>query len=328
MTSSTSARIFRYRQYAKHIDPLTRELAIEITVHNPSEDEVDEILLAEEDYRPGLRVLDFDDSQLALLPNEIARMLLAQQTSPEAKDMLDRMRKHEVYLYWIKLPAGHELRAHETRILRLTYVDGRHHDFHWWPPPKMFFNIPEYEAEFNVVSTVDHPHFFCVAPPEGHEVRLEEIRAEAVSKQHRRALTAADHYYLDSKGPIIDVAIPHLKNETASVRLVYGIYPEPNELYVLVGIILGLLAASAVFLAALLILWGDPSAYGTGTVWTLTAVKGLQSNALLIGTSIVLTSAGFIGLSSGSVFQRSKWWASASAVLATLALFVALAMGG
>lgn len=315
----------RYRMLIQHVDPLTRELSIELTVHNPSDEAVDEVLLVEDSYRPGLRVLDYDDAQLALLPNEVIRRRLKASKEPADQELLSAMNDHKVFLNWVVFPGERALSAHETRVLRFVYTDGRLHDYHWGSATKLFFNIPEYSIEFNVVSSVDYPHFVCVSPPVGHRVVVEEHLAEAKSRTQARPLVGADHYHINAKGPLIDVAIPHLPNETACVRTVYGVYPERNEEFLLVGVILGLLLASLAFFFSLTLFWLDPAAYGKS--WLDTTVKALQSNAPIVGTSIVLLAAGFIGLASGSVFQRAKWWASASGAIAALGIFAAMLQG-
>lgn len=322
---ANSIRILRYRMLVQHVDPLTRELSIELTVHNSAEEAIDEVLFVEDSYRPGLRVLDYDDAQLALLPNEIIRSRLETSKEPEDQALLSDMSSHKAFLNWVVFPDGRALASHETRVLRFIYTDGSLHDYHWLSPTKLFFNIPEYSIEFNVASSVDFPHLVSVSPPVGHRVLVEEHVAEARSRTRSRPLGSADHYHINANGPLIDVAIPHLSTETACVRTVYGVYPERNEALLLVGVIVGLLVVSTGFLTALALLWLDPAFYGK--TWLHTAVQALDSNAPLVGTSIVLLSAGFIGLASGSVFQRAKWWASASGVIAALGIFVSMIQG-
>lgn len=311
--------ILRHRVLIRHIDPLTREMCLELTIHNASGEETDEAVLVEDTYRPGLCVLDNDDSQLALLPNDAIRHILKESGEPENLELVERMNRHEVFVYWIKFPTGRELEPHETRVIRLVHTESLLHEYRWSSLPKLFFNIPEYLVEVTVPDSTDYPHFVSVSPPEGHQLVVEELKAVASWETASRELTPADHFHVGTSGPYIDIAIPHVEGRVAQVRMVYGVYPERNEQHLLTGVILGLLAVSAAFMIAMFLFWQDPGIFGSG--FPHTAIKALNGNSLLLGTSLALLSAGFVGLAGGSVFQRTKWWASASGAVAALGIF-------
>ena len=314
-------RVLRHRLRIRHEDPITRNLSIEITLHNDHEDPSDEVVLTEDTYRPGLRVLDSDGSELALLPNQIIREILSGSENPEAPKLLEALNSRQMYVYWVVFPAGRAIESHGTRVIRLEWTEGRQHEFPWNFGMRLFFNIPAYEVEETVPPTADHPHFVTVYPPPTHRLVVEEHTARVLSQTGSRDLTEKDHYHIGAWGPILDVGIPSVEGHTVHVRTVYGVYPDRNESHLLAAIILGLVALSFVFFVSMIFWAWDPAVFGKTTL--LSAMKVLAGDATLIGTTIVALCAGFVGLASGPVFQRAKWWAMAGGAVAALGILAA-----
>jgi hypothetical protein len=314
--------ILRNRLLIHHADPLTREMCVEITLHNDRNESTDEVILRQDTYLPGLRVFDADGSELALLPNGVIRDILSASGRRGDRDLIEEMNAHRVYVFWIKFPRDSELEPHETRVVRLAYTDSQLHEYRWSSLTKCFFNIPEYEVEFNLPDSVAYPNFVSISPPEAHRLVLEEIEAKAKGPTASRDLEDRDHFHIRANGVYIDATIPRVEGHVSTVRMVYGVYPERNEQHLLIGVILGLLIVSLSFLLSMFLLWQEPTWFGTG--FFKTAVKALSANALLLGTSLALLAAGFVGLAEGSVFQRTKWWASASGAMAAAGMFFSL----
>lgn len=311
-------RVFRHRLRITHQDPLTRELSIEVTVHNDREDSTDELVLTEDTYRTGLRVFDADGTELSLLPNQVIREILVASDSAEDRKLLESLNSHLSYVNWIIFPDGRDIKSHETRIIRLTWTENLQHSFPWSFGMRLFFNIPAYVIEETVPSSADYPHFVTVYPPPSHRLVVEEHSAKVLGDRGSRDLTEKDHYHVGAWGPILDLSIPCVDNHNVHIRTVYGVYPDRNESYLLSLIVLGLVLLSSLYFIGMVFWAADPAAYGSGLIRT--AVKALVGNATLIGTTIVALCAGFVGLASGPVFQRAKLWAMLAGAVAALGI--------
>jgi hypothetical protein len=140
-------RIFRHRLRVTHLDPLTRELSIEITLHNDHDEVADEVVLTEDQYRPGLRVVDADDSELSLLPNPVIREILSEAKSQESANLLRMLNAHQAYVYWIVFPEARAIESHGTRVVRLVWTENRQPSYSWGLGLRLFFNVPGYAIE-------------------------------------------------------------------------------------------------------------------------------------------------------------------------------------
>jgi hypothetical protein len=314
-------RVLRHRLRIRHEDPLTRELSIEVTLHNDHDDPADEVVLTEDTYRPGLRIFDSDGSELALLPNVVIREILSDSENPEAPKLLRALNRRDAYVYWVVFSGSRAIESHGTRVIRLVWTESRQHDFPWGFGMRLFFNIPAYEVEETVPPTADHPHFVTIYPPPDHRLVVEEHTAEVLGETGSRDLTEKDHYHIGAWGPILDVSVPSVANHTVHVRTVYGVYPDRNESLLLAVIVLGLVLLSSAFFISMVLWAGDPGIYGKAAFRS--AMKVLAGDATLIGTAIVAICAGFVGLASGPVFHRAKWWAMAGGAVAALGILAA-----
>jgi hypothetical protein len=313
-------RILRHRLSITHEDPLIRSLSIEVTIHNDSDEEREDLVLREDTYRTGLRIFDADGTELALLPNQTIREILSESEGPEDSTLLDEINTRKVFLHWIVFPEDRTLRAHETRVIRLTWTENLQHSFPWGLGLRTLFNIPAYLIEATVPSLADYPHFVTVYPPPAHRIVVEEHSAKVLGSSGSRDLSEADHYHIGAFGPVLDVSLPCVSNHTVHLRTVYAVYPDRNDSIVLAVIVLGLVLLAALFFSGMVLWVADPKIYGTGIVRS--ALKVLVSDAVLIGTTIVALCAGFVGLASGPVFQRAKLWAMLAGAVAALGILV------
>lgn len=321
-TTIPRLRVLRHKLRVTHTDPLSRELSIELTVHNDHSDSADEAVLVEDVYRPGLRVYDSDGSELALLPNTVIREILEGSSKPEDGKLLETLNKHQSYVYWVVFPGSRAIEPHGTRVIRMVWTESRKHSFPWAWGLKAFFNIPAFRVEVNVPPTADWPHFVTVYPPSGYRLVTEEYSAEVLGANDSRPLTEKDHYHIGAWGPLLDISIPHVDNHTVRVRAVYGVYPDRNEADLLGGIMVGLLLLAIGFFVSMLLWVAHPGSFHNHKL-IRSALVVLQGNATIIGTTVILLCAGFVGLVSGPVYLRAKWWAIVCGAVAAAAILVA-----
>jgi hypothetical protein len=315
-------QILRHRLRINHTDPLTSEFTIELTLHNDNEDSTGEVVLKEDTYRPGLRVLNSDDSELALLPNHVVRGILSGLKSKEASHLLSELNQHLAYVYWVVFPESCSIEPHGTRVIRLTWTENRQHEYPWSWGLGLFFNVPRYQIEETVPTDDEYPHFITAYPPPSHRLKVEEHEAKALGQNTSRDLTENDRYHIGAWGPMLDISVPRVENHTVHVRTVYGIYPDRNESWILAAIVIGLATLAGGFLVTMgLWAFDNPAFQNHGLISK--AVRALDGSATLIGTTIVALCAGFVGLASGPVYQRAKWWAMAAGAVAALGILVA-----
>jgi hypothetical protein len=160
-----------------------------------------------------------------------------------------------------------------------------------------------------------------IAPP-GFLVEVEEQSAVALGPSGSTELTTEDHFHRYPSVRVIDVNLPHKDDRTVQFRMVYGVYPQENEQSVIVASTVFLLAASALFLASMVIWAYAPGTYSGIQLASSPFIKAAHSEATLIGTADILVSVGFIGLASGTILQRSKWWALSAIIMASVALLL------
>lgn len=311
-------KVFRHRLRIIHEDPLTRDLSVELTLHNDREDSADEVVLTEDTYRTGLRVFDADGTELALLPNQVIRHILSGSKSPEDAILLDALNTRRAYVNWIIFPGDRAIKSHETRIIRLTWTENLQHSFRWGLGMRTFFNIPAYLIEVTVTAASDYPHFVTVYPPPLHRIVVEEHSARVLGQTDSRDLTESDHYHIGAWGPILDISIPCVSNHTTHARTVYAVYPDRNDSILLSTVVLGLVLLSTLFFVGMTLWAVDSQIYGAGLVHS--ALHVLAGNAILIGTTDVALCAGFVGLASGPVFQRAKLWAMLGGAIAAIGI--------
>lgn len=315
-------QVLRHRLRITHDDPLTRQLSIELTLHNDHNKAANEVVLTEDTYRPGLRVFDSDGSELALLPNTAIREILSKSNDPPDAALLESLNSRRAYVYWVVFPESRAIEPEGTRIIRMMWTESLQHKFPWALGVKTFFNIPSYKIDVTVPPESDQPHFVTVYPPAGHRLVVERHSAMVLSPTDARDLTEGDHYHIGAMGPILDISIPHVESREVHVETVYGVYPDRNESDLLSGVAIGLIVLAVGFLLSMALWVTVPGAFHAHKL-IRSALATLQANATLIGTSLIILCAGFVGLVSGPVFLRAKWWAIICGGVAAVGILVA-----
>jgi hypothetical protein len=332
--------ILRKRTFYTHSTPINISVTDEFTLFNRTDSDQKYILLRSFGYRPAMKVLDQDGSELGLLPNDKVRELLEdaiRQGDQTAKPLLDSINNHTLYLQFISIPEERPFKSYQIRIIKFISIlpedrPGEGGNISIKKPKSdlrskfNLFDIPEFRIseEFSVS---DPPSRFVIVPPAGFIVKKTYSRLSAQDNNEWRVIKEDDeHYHITSKPNVVDVNIPQIPDSKRKFKLYYEIRlqkAEENIYRRFIGTLLGFSVIFALVVTRIL----PSSTIGIPITKTYSYIAPITSRILsqetLVTTAIILTALVFIGFTSSKVTQPTKYWALAAIIITVLAVLLA-----
>ncbi len=273
-------KIIRERILISHLSPYQREIVDEITLLNPTDSEVRSIFVFKRNFMPNLKVLDECGNELTYYTNDFTKQAIrdfadfSADQKQELEDILDRMKKHELFVIWITLPSDKAIQADEVRLIKLSYEDNRNlkavkknyvKSFapnawqYFFVRQKHLFSVPTFPNDFNKdYDQQQHDIFISISVPEGSELKidvLKETKTQKILEQNgamqmceiESPLKKEDGYYKDEDSRIASIRFPPTRNKI-NFEMHYEIIPERSERLFYTTMVSSLIAASLIFL--------------------------------------------------------------------------------
>jgi len=200
--------------------PFRRLLIRELLFYNNSEKTITDILFDIDEFMLGLRVFDYDGTELSVYPKNFIRDLL--QKYLNEKD-LNELTKPGKYILWIPLPASKPLEPKETRLIKLQYFDPKEVKPATWKVSA--FNLPRFRITIRKKEEEDYDTFFVIKAPESYEIKYKKEKAEKNGKD----LVKDDGFYEDVYSYIVNIRIPYIKESFVNFSALYEIKPSRIE---------------------------------------------------------------------------------------------------
>lgn len=274
MTLTRGLQIIRSRFFFNHSSPSERVITEEITLYNDSPDSSNFVIISLPDFREGLRVLDFDNSELAFYPKDIIRkeLLAIKETN---KDLYDRITDalENRHLLWIVFPEGRSIKPKELRVLKLVYYDREEIKY-----VSTFFNIPQFFQTKHKTPQENYDTFYFVKAPTNYELKFERTVGENLPEK----------VYEETRKSFISIRLP-TSGTSYLYEFIYEVGLSKGERSKWMGLTIGLsiLAISLTVIAPL--------------EWVNRIVLGA------LGAAILTISTAMLALLSDPVTQKTKW---------------------
>lgn len=268
-------RVVRSRFFFNHSSPSERSITEEVTLYNDSNEPAGFVIISLPDFREGLRVLDFDDSDLAFYPKDVIRKEIAELEKSDKVlfDRIDFALKNK-HLLWIAFPEGKSIRSNELRVIKLVY-----HDKDDVKYVSTFFNVPQFIQTKQKLPTENYDTFYFVKAPTNYELHFERLVGDNLPQRG---------VYEGAKKSLISIRLP-ASTTSYCYEFRYEVGLGKAEQAKWIGLTLGL---SLLSLSLILI---------SQTGWL---------NAVLLGglgTAILTISTAMLALLNDPVTQKTKW---------------------
>lgn len=237
--------ILRQRYFINHSSEAKTFINEEYTLISKAK-AVTNIFLKVPDFLPNLRVYDSDGEDLPVLPNTFTRALIEsliddyerkgdEEMVSRLMDLQNKLRAHDFFLIWIKLPEKKQLSKDEVRVINLEY--------------NAVLEKKEKFIHLNIISPADHSVFYIIKNPEDHTLDTQEIRILDESGKHENLKSwkpnKQDIMYVSKTSDSLSItAKPIITND---LELIYSFKPQAKIVTFPIIIIL-LLSMSAFFL--------------------------------------------------------------------------------
>jgi len=227
-SSPAGLSVIRNRHLVTHISPTEAEIVDEVTLFNASAQELTDILITRPIFMPGLRVLDYDGSDLAYLPNESAKELIASQlgADPKYKKLLELMDRDELFVLWIKLPKDRPIKPNDARVVKLSYIYEKN------PETLLLsiFSIPRFKKTKVTPPDEKYSTFYVIRPPSNFRIRKKILKKAKIVENREEELTPELGFYDDSTDRLIALRVPP-SDATVRFEMNYDIVLESSEIW-------------------------------------------------------------------------------------------------
>ena len=237
--------ILRQRYFINHSSEAKTFINEEYTLMSKG-NAVTNIFLKVPNFLPNLRVYDSDGEELPVLPNTFTKTLIEsliddyeekkdEKMISKLVDLQNKLKAHDFFLIWIKLPEKKQLSKDEVRVINLEY--------------NAALEKKEKFIHLDIISPADHTVFYIIKNPEDHVLNTQEIRILDESGEHENLKSwnpdEQDIMYVTKTSDSLSItAKPTI---TTDLKLVYSFKPQA-KIVTFPIIIIGLLSMSAFFL--------------------------------------------------------------------------------
>src|SRR5574341_214224 len=222
--------IIRNRIFINHSSPINREITDEITILNNSKESKKDIFLETKGFMPGLRVLDYDGSEIGYLPNEYMKALASSLAPKSAKwkQIRDDLQSRKKGYLWLRVPDGKEIKPTELRVIKLQYLDNENPSF----VRKSLFSIPRYTVEKIITLDEMYDTFYVIKSPEGFTINYKILEKTKTGEGKSTEMTKQDRLYIDKTEDHISARIPDIPGFEVRVKMNYDILLNKGERWV------------------------------------------------------------------------------------------------
>jgi hypothetical protein len=302
--------VIRERWIVTHKSAVEMDVELEITLSNESEDRLWNVILFVQLFMPGLKILDSSNSELVYYTNQQTRKLLNEQSleDPEAKRLLEKVDKHEIYVIWIRLLDNAPINPKEPRLVKLCFRDPTHPKTD--PHKLSLFSIPEYEDICTKPKGGTYDVFYIVTVPENSIIDYEitektktgsETEGYGIGRKKvpkRVELTEDDRMYEDLYMHSLSIRFPPL-DEEIRFGIRYKVLPQNNERQFFQTVVYSLIGSSVFFT---LLSLGLISAE-----WSH-ILKPIYENLNVLFGGLVTVSVAAIGFSNKPLLNKTRFW--------------------
>jgi hypothetical protein len=278
-----------------HSEPARREIVNEVTLINESKKPVKDVFLQRISFMPALRVFDYDGSELVHYPNDFTRIRFSRLAKSDEgyQELLDRMKRKEIFVLWISFPHEKPIHPKEARIVRLVYFDDKNPKSVKWS----IFSIPRYI--FDKITPPDETYntFWNVTPPSGYRLRHKTLEATKTVGDPPEKLTRADGLFIDLTDCLISIRIPFLP-AVLKYSMAYTVeLPVAEVVFLEVGLLLLLISSILVAIAPFPTLL---------TVYLAAIIRLILEYRNSIAGAIVATCIAIIGFLNDPLTKRTR----------------------
>jgi hypothetical protein len=267
--------VVRSRTFFNHSSPWEQTITEELTIHNENASESRSFVILEiPEFKEGLRVLDFDNSELAYYPRHLMRekiLALRKKYNDLYVKLINALEKGQIL--WIILPEDKIINAKELRVLRLVY-----HYREDAAAASKFFDTPLFSYRITISANQGNTYFFVKAPV-NYELHFKRGRGENVPQG----------VYELTKKSIISIMLP-AANTPFSYSFGYEVGLRKSEQAKWIGATVGLSLLAIILTISIPLEWIDRV--------VLTA----------LGTAILTISTAMLALLNDPMTQKTKWY--------------------
>lgn len=321
--NNNELRTIRERIFINHTTAEQREITEEITLLNLSDQSIPSIFLFRDEFMTGLRILDETDKDLVLYPNDLTRQLIMLYARSEPADgnlhkLLQRMESEndKVYVLWIRLPEGEEIKPNQSKIIKLSYKNiTEPQKLPWRQDPfrnqKILFTVPRFRTQRTKPKESAYDTFYIISVPEGYMIDHDVLKHVELNDKNVE-VGISGKVYENSDKHNISIRSPAGKNETR-FDMIYDIVPDKSDRIFFICSVAAIIAFSAI----VSIIAYEGSAFAS----TNNILKKIYDNSDVLLGGIVTGALTAIGFMKSSSTNRTRFWFFISVVISAAGFF-------